>query len=448
MPWGAIAGAVIAGGASIYNGEQNRNAASNAAGQTFNSSAPYNIDVNGDVATFGLGTNASATPSTQLAGLQQGFFGGAGNAIGNVNSGIQNGNISPLLASALGSYYGSTPNYGSIYGGVPNAFFGNQGMLQGLTNATGGLAGQYLGNASNPNQIQDYGLGQSFSNASTGLLGQLGNINFNPQQFGSQYANLLGQQQAPANQLAANNLAQSLFNTGNLGSTGGANQLGQLQMSQQNQMIGDQIAGQQLGMQGQQLGLQAQGLMGSLAGQYGQLGSGITQGTALANSNLTGQALNQYSGLLGGAFNANAAGTGALFNQNQALFGNQLNLANAQQQQANQGLQAFLGTNTAGNQNLATQLSLASGLFGQGMDINQYLQGLISQGSQLGANRAGTGTAAAQTQLMGNLAANNAMGGFLNSLGNINWGGLFGGAPNSIQYQNNLQNGGGGVPMA
>jgi len=49
---------------------------------------------------------------------------------------------------------------------------------------------------------------------------------------------------------------------------------------------------------------------------------------------------------------------------------------------------------------------------------------------------------------MGNLAANNAMGGFLNSLGNINWGGLFGGAPNSIQYQNNLQNGGGGVPMA
>lgn len=380
MPWGAVIGAVgaVASGAMASNtADKNRDAAGAASQQIYNSSQPYNINSGGGLGGYGgsasfAGQNAASTAGTGLGSLQQGFFGNSGNFLNNLGNLSQTGGINPLLSGALSQYYNSVPNANPQ---------GQQQLANGMLTGQG-TQGQ---------------LGGMFAGSAAGALGQLGS--FDPSSYGANYANLLGQQQAPANTLAANSLAQNLFNTGNLGSTGGANQFGQLQQSQQNQWVGDQLAGQQLGLQQQQT-------LGSLAGLFG----------------------NQSNSLLGSSFQQG-------YNLNNTLYTNQNN-------QAQQGFSNMLGLNTAGNQNLASQGSLAGSLFGSGMDINTYLQGLISQGSSLGANRAGTGTAAANTQLQGNLAANNTNGavlqGLLGSLTNANWGGsVTGGQKYNDMYPTN-----------
>lgn len=377
MPWGAVIGAVgaVASGAMASDtASKNRDAASAAASQQYNASQPYNIFAGGGKGGFGsdvtyANNTANVNMGSGLSGLQQGFFGNSNNFLSNLGGLSQTGGVNPLLGGALSQYYGSLPNANPA---------GQQQLANGMFAGTG-AQGQ---------------LGGMFAGGAAGALGQLGS--FSPQQFGQQYAGMLGQQQAPANTLAAQGLAQQLFNTGNLGSTGGANQMAALQQSQGQQWTGDQIAGQQLGLQQQQT-------LGSMAGLFG----------------------NQANSLYGNSFQQG-------FNLNNSLYNNQF-------QQAQQGFQNMLGVNTAGNQNLATQISGAGSMFGSGMDINSYIQNLLGLGSQMGAMRAGTGVAAANTQLQGNLAANNTNGavlqGLIGSLGNANWGSLF--SPKGTPTSNN-----------
>lgn len=440
MPWGAVIGAVgsIAGGALAGNAaSKNAEAAQQTAQMEINATSPYDINANGSMIGYAPGAAGApgsviSTLNPTLQGLQSGFYGGAGNFLNNIGALSQTGGINPFLANAYSQYQSSVPQttFGNVNGNVPSAFFGNQQQLQGLTNTGQNLAAQYQNQAFNPNQINDYGLGSQFSGSASGLLGQLGG--FNPQQSGQNYANLLAQQSAPGNALAANNLAQQLFNTGNLGSTGGANQMEALQQSQ-----GATYAAQQAA--GQQLGLQQQGLLGSLASQFGNIGSGITNQTALTNSGLQTNALNQYGSALGQALGANQFGTSALFNQANTAFSNQMNLANMgfnqQNTLANQNYQNALGLMGAGSANIGSNLSAAQGLFGGGQAIDQYLAQLLTTGSNIGAARTGAVTNAGNTALQGLLAQNNTNA--------ANWSGIIGSLGQvGKQYMGSPSNGG------
>jgi hypothetical protein len=267
------------------------------------------------------------------------------------------GGLSPLLTNAYQQYQNSLPN--------PQGIGFNQ------------LYGQAFGN--------NLGTASNFQNAANGLLGNLSS--FNPAASGQNYTNLLAQQSAPANALAAQNLTQQLFNSGALGSTGGANALGALNQGQAQQYVAQQLAGQQLG-------LQQSSLLGGLANQFG------------SNAN---------------AMNSTNFGLGQ--NLDQTLFGNQFQLGQM-------GLQNAIGLNQAGNQNLGTYGSLAQGLLGSGLGINNALLNQIQVGSQMGAARTGAAVNAGNINLQGQLAANNTIGtninGLLQGLGNTNWQGIFG----------------------
>jgi len=350
---------------------QNAQAAQNIANQDLAYTAPYGMNTgigNTSFSSTGNGNQAYSSLSAPYQGLEQGMLGSAGGFLGSLDQMGANGGFSPFLQNAYSQYQNSLP-------GAGGAGFNS-------------LYGQAFGN--------NLGTANAFGGAANGLLGALGN--FNPTQAGANYTNLLAQQTAPANALAAQNLTQSLFNSGGLGSTGGANALQALGNMQSQQYVGQQVAGQQLG-------LQQQGLLGSLAGQYG----------GLSNS-----------------MNSTNFGMGA--NLNDLLYGRQLG-------QAQQGFQNALGLNQSALQNMGAYSGLASGLLGGGMNIDNALLNQMQVAANMGAQRTGAATTAGGINLAGQLAQNNtnaAIGnGLINGLAGANWAGLFGGGGNGNTPYNN-----------
>lgn len=489
MPWGIAAGAAISAiGGSMQAGAAtdaaNKNAAAaKAAGDAqMAATSPYSLQSGiGNTSYYqspnGLNNRATQTLSPTYQSLQNNLFGGSSQYLGNA----QQGQVPSYLQSALGQYQNSMPNWAtgvnpstqginpSLAGpqGYANQLNGQQmpgqqmGNIDGVSGGVSALLGQYQNYAANPNQVSNNGLGNSFNGASSGMLGALGS--FDPNQSAQNYTNLLRQQATPGNQLATNNLSQELFNSGRLGSTGGATLMGQQSLAQSQADTGMQIAGQQYAQQ------QQQGLVG-MAGQLGQTGTGMNNATAGLNSQLQAQALSNYGNLGNLGIGANQAGYAqnasqyGLQNQqyqnafnnsmgmNDTAFSRSMGLNNTdytrgmdqsntqyarQMGAAQQGFQNsqanFTGAMNYNNQ----QYNMGMGMMNSGMGIDQALNNQVMQGAQLGAMR---NTGGITTGLQGQIGANNAtgaanagmIGSYTNALagvaGGYDWGSLFGGS--------------------
>lgn len=433
MPWGAVIGGAtaLAGSAMSANAaSQNSAASQQTAANELAATRGYGINSNFGNTQIDANTNtASGQLSGQYQGLESGYLGNAGLFNSNLSNLSQTGGINPLLQSAFNQYQSSIPQsqVSSVPNNIPGAFFGNQQQYQGLTNQSAGLASQYGAQAANPTQLQNNGLGAQMAQTGSSILSQYGS--YDPNQAAQSYASNLNALQAPQQQLAAQGLGQQLFNSGNLGSTGGANQMQALQTSQGLQQTANNVAGQQLGYQNQ-LGMLNAGQ--SLA----STGTGLDQSYASLNQGLANSAASNYQNSLNGAFSANTAGTNALYNQSNTAYNRGMTNETTQYQQQGTSAQnlynAALGLQGAGQSNLQTAAGLSSGMLNSGQTIDQNLLNQIQLGGSLGAARTGAAVTAGNTALAGQVASNNAnasmYSGLFNSIGNANWGSLFSGS--------------------
>lgn len=307
---------------------------------------PFSINT-GNLGISFNGSQASATLSPQLQALQNQLFAGAGGLLGGLGQTIGSGGITPFLSNefnianamtpgstagmlrtgmegvnpslagipsgtgniqtSLAGIPSSTANLSGMQG--PQSFF-NQGAFANLYGNTASAAQSALQGAMNPNQIST-NIGDQFSQASLGMLGALGS--FNPQDAASSYTNNLRAQALPEQQRAVNSTIQNLFNSGRLGSTGGANVLGRLAEAQNQQDLGFQLAGQQYGGQ-------EQSRLAGLAQNFGMAGTGINQAFAQTNDALASGATNRALGLGGLLSGLEGQGFGQQFSTNQENF--------------------------------------------------------------------------------------------------------------------------------
>lgn len=380
-----------------------------------------------------------------------GFFGGLGDFIGGgLNVLEQQGERDQI--AGLGQFqdqtFGGFGGSGFVGAGGQNQFQFDQ-SLGGLRGLLGGQGQQFLGggifnnpdlqgalggaNISGANQQFQQAAGQqvgssAFGNlgnlagTATGLAGQFaGQTAQGPQDFsGGLQANLFGQgaanQQAAGNQQALfnqslsnqraafepqanrqfNRLQDRLFATGNLGSTGGGEQLRGLfeaqnqadlgfqnnafqQAQQQQQFLGN-LGGQQIqqgaGLLGQNLGqFNAQaGLANQFLGQAGALGGqqfGQNIQSAGFNTSQGLQRLNAAQGLLGFGAGIQGQQFGLGLQANQGLL-----------DQSNFGLNTILGVRGAGNDQIQAGGQVAralaeQGAGGEGSGAGDFLGGIV-----------------------------------------------------------------------
>lgn len=174
MPWGAFAGAVIGGAATVYGAKKNSDAAKDAGKAS--QPQPFNVET-----PFG---NAYYTPQglTAVGGVGAQYATNFSDLIGRTLGDLRNTGVGRLgaapfdLRAALGD-------------------FGNLGATQG-SNRADALGGQFLSNAQQ-------------------ALGAAGR--FNIDQFASTQFDRLNRLAAPGEQTAANSLATRLFSQGRLG---------------------------------------------------------------------------------------------------------------------------------------------------------------------------------------------------------------------------------------
>lgn len=489
MPWGVVAGAAVSAiGGAIQSGNAkdaanaNSAAASAAGQQQLAATAPYNLQTPFGNVGYMTGTGgpnqASASLSPQYQAIQQGLYGNSATFMQQLQGLQANGGVSPSMQNAYNSYQSAMPSSSSLgvnpsTSGINPSLSGVQGYanalnsqqlpqqymqnMQGASQGASALMGQYQQQAQNPNQVSDNGLGNSFNAASGGMLGALGS--YDPNQAAQSYTNNLRAQALPQNQIAANGLAQNLFNTGRLGSTGGATLEGQLSLAQQQADTGMQVAGQQYAQQ------QQQGLS-SMAQSLGQTGTGINNSTASLNSQLGSQALSNYGNASNLGMSADQSMYGQSANQyglqnsqlqnafnnsmgmNQTAYQRSTDLNNTdysrgmtqsddlysrQAQSAQQGYSNQMSNLAAGQTNLQNTYNMGTGLLNQGIGIDQNLQQQMALGGQLGAMR---NTGGINTALQGQIGANNAgaaannqmigsiANGASNVIGGYNWGGI------------------------
>lgn len=222
---------------------------------------------------------------------------------------------SPITLPGLGLAY--NPSTGGYLGNITDST--NQGNAQQLYNLGGTLLDRYSSNPSMLPMLQNefntsnasmagmsgagsYGAG--LETVGRGFLSSLGS--FDPNQLAASYANNLRAAARPAEQNAAQAMAQQLFNTGRLGSTGGANLMGNLAKQLEEADIQRTIAGQQLAGQ-------EQSRMFNMAGQAGQLGQALqmspTQQRFQNAMQLFGAGQTEQSNTLNGALSAIGLGT-------------------------------------------------------------------------------------------------------------------------------------------
>lgn len=336
--------------------------------------------------------------NTQLPRFLQQQFGQTQNALGNL-PGLEG--INPAVANYISMSQGVDPSlsgYQSQTGGIMGQL---SGVGQNLDSIAGGLQSQY-----------GTQMGNQFNNQANSMLGQLGS--FNPNQLASDYANNLRAQAAPGEQNAANALAQSLFNTGRLGSTGGAQLMGELGKSLANADIGRTIAGQQLAGQ-------EQSRMAGLAQGFGQTGEGMNLNAFNANlqgAQAAGGLQGMLAGILGQQGGLDQQAYGQAFQNNQAGFdrGTQLNQSDYERlMQANQmgydrsvqmqGLGYNQGLNTT-QQRFANAMQLFGGVQGQNQAALQQQQNLM-QNENLGLNAYQANSSNQANQLQGALSTMN-----------------------------------------
>lgn len=370
-------------GINLYSSHQNANANQSAANQYAQQTKynPYNISAGNSGVVFN-GNNAAASLSPQYQQLQQQLTSGAGGLLGGLGQQYgQNGGVNPYLQSQFDQYNGQT--MGS-----------NAASLQ----PYGNLGPQLSSN-----------VGDQFNATAGGFLGGLGS--FDPNQAAQSYSQNLRAQAAPGNQLAAENTAQGLFNSGRLGSTGGANVLGQLTQAQNQQDLGFQIAGQQYGGQ-------EQNRLAGLAQSFGQAGTGINNQMAQTNDQMTNSAFNRASTINQMQYNQVNQRADARFQNAMQLFG-------------------------AGQQGLQNQLQGGLGMLQGSQGLDQNLLNTIGMGGYLGGASSNANSNAYNPSMQANVAGNNSKSaGLLNALGQS---GAIGGAAN---WLNGLFGGGKGVSDA
>jgi hypothetical protein len=424
---GIIAGigiAALAGGALKSGNDQKKAAQQAAAAAEFH---PFDVDTGLVQSTF-EGQQATATPGSELQGFTDQISNiGSGSPI-NVQQHVGSQAMKKAIDSGLmGSFAGQNQqlddnffNQQQLIGGdVGRDMFGNQinqniglgdqqqqfaqgqvggllgaqqqqlgmvgqqqniaGQQLGLGQQFGGLAGQQLGLAGN---LQGLGTGlQNFAGTQVGqaqMQNQLGgNLlnqsigDFSAQQ--QQQLDILRQQALPGQQRATNSALDRLFSSGQLGSTGGAQQVEALANAQNQQDLGFQNAafGQATALRGQDIQ--------SMLGQQ-QIGSGLVgqAGQSLASASNT---LGQGANIFGQSGNA-LSGAGAAFQG----VGAQQNAAVGTLGQAGQGLSNFANLGVTGQNigsaNIQNQLALQGGTQNLAGFLNQTGQ----QQTQLGVN--------------------------------------------------------------
>lgn len=413
MAWiGAIAG--LAGAA------MSSSSSSSAANASRYKYMPTNLE--GVGGAYSNGGMITLSPDSQMRYMNQQLGQYGQQSLDAYGQGQQNGLGSNFLR---GEYDQSNMGAGSALSGLfganqmaPNFFgdgntfmqqaLGAQGLgNQALGAAGGGYGGQQYMQAGQ-NMLGNY-QGQDFMGGVNG--GMLGN--FNPNDAANSYTNLLRQQAQPQEQQAVSSALSGLFGSGRLGTTGGANQLGQLNQSQQQADIGRQVAGQQFGLQQQlqsQQGYDAaranqQGLMlnnfgANQAGQaqqyglaqsLGQTGAGL-YGSSLNNAGLglgLGQAADQFG------FNRQQGQADTGFNRANQLY-TASNTATADR--FNRALQLFGGDNASNQQNLTNFMTLLGGQ----QSNNQQLMDLGRLGASVGQSQTAANSNAAQLRNQSN----------------------------------------------
>jgi hypothetical protein len=424
MPWGAVIGAAgsLIGG-SMAAGAASDNAAASAQTAANELQATGGYGINSPFGSTYFNTQAHTAGGQQsgpYAGLESGLLGNS-QFFSNQLSGLgASGGINPLLSNAYNQYAASLPSTGQVPNNMPSPFFTGQQNVLNLANGASGLASQYLGQASNSPQVTDNGFGAQLTGAGSGLLNQYSQ--YNPQQAAQQYASNLNAMQAPQQQVAAQGLAQQLFNSGNLGSTGGANQMQALQTSQGLQQTANNVAGQQYGFQNQ-MGMLQQ------AQNMGTAGTALQYQVPMLNQQLQNSAVQNYNTAFNQALGADQYGANATMNQSNTAFNRGMSLAGLQGQTAQSLFGGALGVQGAGLNNLNAYSSLSNGLLSGGQSIDQQFLNQLQLGSNMGAARTGAAVSAGNTSLAGQIASNNAnaqmYSGLINGIGNANWGSLF-----------------------
>lgn len=353
LDWSGLLTNALSGLGALGTANSNKGAANTFAGQTqYN---PYNISTPNSQVGFS-GNNATASLSPAYQGIQGQLTSGASGLLGGLGTLNQNGGINPYLQGTMDQY-----NQQSTSGPI------NPGTQTSLST----------------------GIGDQFNSASSGFLGALGS--FNPQDAASSYTNNLRAQALPQQQQAAQSLAQNLFNTGRLGSTGGANLYGQLTQAQNQQDLGFQLAGQQYGGQ-------EQSRIAGLGQSLGQAGTGINA--------QYGQLNNQFQN---DQFNRNIQSD---------------QYTNQRAQQRFQNAMSLFGS---GLQNQQVQQGNALGLLQGAQGLDQNLLQAIGIGGTMGAQQSNANKAAYNPALQAGVAQNNTVGAGVGSLlGNSGVQGLLG----------------------
>lgn len=270
MIWGALVGA----GASLLGGALNQPSGGGYRFRPGSYSGPTgssSIDRDGDVRTYESAFNSGAR------GAFQDYF---NQFAADPTNSYQFG--TNLLNQGQGMF-------GDVFGGAMNAGYDfSNAQTMDYLNQMGGLSDTFgtVGQAG-INAAFDAPSAMGLANAAGGFgMGLMGQTDLNA--LASQYTDQLNTLAGPAEATAANQKFQGLFNRGMLGTSGGAQQIGQLQQAQQSAAAERGLMGMNFADQVRNANLQnAQGFMGlGLQGigqdqahsQFlGQLGAGMYQ---------------------------------------------------------------------------------------------------------------------------------------------------------------------------
>jgi len=344
---------------------------------------------------------AAFTPTgISMPGLGVGYD-AAGNYQGQITNPMNQMNAQSMIGASntlWGNYLGAGNPLAQLQGAYGQSMQGLNGLPgMGGVNALGSnYQAQTQGIMGQLGQLGSTLQGQQFGDAANSILGSLGS--FDPNQLAGSYADNLRQMARPGEQNAANALAQRLFNTGRLGSTGGQRMMGEMANQMEQADIARTVAGQQLAGQ-------EQSRLGGLAGNL----SGVQQGLTGAMAGLLGQqagignqALGMAATLQGQDYNQMSSTTNQRFQNAMQLFG----AGNTQQNQSMQGAFQAMGLGTSmGN-----------------MDVQNMLQAMQLSG-QLSSARSGANANAYMPQLQANVAQNDTnasnMQGILGALGGL-----------------------------